>query len=430
LILVLVVAIGGLWLFRWRQKTKLQRKMDAIRAAGYPVTCAELDDWYSIPDGVDNAANVILDAISYYREPNRPELVPVVGQAELPGRTEALSEEAEEAAAEYLASCREALELVGEASGIEHSRYPIDLSAGFDTLMPYLRNVREMARLLKLDAVMHAEANEAGQAVESVASLFGVARSLSQEPVIVSQLVRLSCQGLGVSAIERIVNRAELDGKQLGELSRFIAGAENNSGFVRAAAGERCGILDILRDPGKMDTQVFGSPRIMGVLLSVYKAAGLTHKGAMVYLDFADEFLQANKLAEHKRPAAVAAIQAKLEETSGVQAMMVRLLVPAYGRVVALDLRIIARLRAVRAGLAIERYRLATGELAETLGELVPTYLDAVPKDPFDGWELRYKMLEKGYVVYSVGEDGNDDGGQEMDEENKDNWDVTFIVER
>jgi len=85
LILVLVVAIGGFWLFRWRQKGKLQRKMDAIRAAGYPVTCAELDNWYSIPDGVDNAADVILNAISYYREPNRPDLVPVGGRTKLSG---------------------------------------------------------------------------------------------------------------------------------------------------------------------------------------------------------------------------------------------------------------------------------------------------------------------------------------------------------
>jgi len=430
LILVLVVAVGGFWLFRWRQKAKLERKMDAIRAAGYPVTCAELDDWYGIPDGVANAADVILDAISYYHEPNRPDLVPVGGRAKLPERGEALSDETAQAIADYLAANEQALELVGEAAGIEHSRYPIDLSAGFETSMPYLRGVRDMARLLKIDAVMHAEANEAGQAVESVASIFGVARSLSGEPVIVPQLVRVGCQGNGLSAIERIVNRAELDDMHLGELSRFIAGAENNSGFVRAAAGERCCILEILRDPGKMDPRVFGSPRIMGVLLSGYKAAGLTHKGAILYLDFAEELLQANKLAEHKRLAAVAALEAKLEKASGIQAMMVRLLVPAHGRAVALDLRISARLRAARAGLAIERYRLAGGKLPETLGELVPTYLDAVPKDPFDGQELRFRRLEKGYVVYSVGEDGNDDGGQELNEQNKDNWDVTFIVER
>ena len=81
------------------------------------------------------------------------------------------------------------------------------------------------------------------------------------------------------------------------------------------------------------------------------------------------------------------------------------------------------------------RYRLATGNLPDTLAELVPTYLDAVPKDPFDESELRYRKLESGFVVYSVGNDGKDDGGQERlpyreRKKGSSTWDITFIVER
>ena len=47
----------------------------------------------------------------------------------------------------------------------------------------------------------------------------------------------------------------------------------------------------------------------------------------------------------------------------------------------------------------------------------------AMPDDPFNGRPLRYKKLVKGYAVYSVGEDGKDDGGDEKK-------DVTFVVER
>ncbi len=49
------------------------------------------------------------------------------------------------------------------------------------------------------------------------------------------------------------------------------------------------------------------------------------------------------------------------------------------------------------------------GRLPETLGELVPEYLDDVPRDDFDGEPLRYDRDKK--VVYSVGEDLTDDGG-------------------
>jgi len=73
--------------------------------------------------------------------------------------------------------------------------------------------------------------------------------------------------------------------------------------------------------------------------------------------------------------------------------------------------------------LAVERYRLANDALPDSLSTLVPKFLDAVPIDPFDGQPLRYKKLAKGCVVYSVGEDGKDDGGDEKK-------DITFTVER
>jgi hypothetical protein len=198
--------------------------------------------------------------------------------------------------------------------------------------------------------------------------------------------------------------------------------------------GERCFILDIYLNPAKMGGQAFGVPRISEVLFTAFKAIGLIDKCAMLYLDFTDEFLQAMELPDHERIAAAKAIEKKLEDASGIQARMVRIIAPAYARLVKLDLRSIALFRVARLGLAVERYRLAVGKLPDLLGELVPGYLDSVPKDPFDGAELRYKRLGKGYVVYSIGEDGSDDGGREYPRrERKDpdeNWDVTFIVER
>jgi hypothetical protein len=435
LILALVVGICWFGLYRWwRLRSQLQLRMDAIRAAGYPVTCAELDDWYSIPDGVDNAADVILDAASWYRGPNEPNLVPVAGLAELPGRTEGLSEEMKKAIDVYLASNKKTLELLHEAAGIEHSRYPVNLSAGMNALMPYLSSIRYMARLLKAEAVIRAEDGEIDQAIESIAANFGVARSLSGEPVLVSQLVRVACEGLGVSTVERIVNRRELDDEQLVVLGRLVSGAGSGLKFPISMMGERCSMLDIYLNPAKMGGQAFGVPYISEVLFTAFKATGLIDKGAMLYLDFTDEFLQAMELPDHERIAAAKAIVKKLEEASGIQARMVRIIAPAYARLVELDLRSIALFRVARLGLAVERYRLAVGKLPDLLGELVPGYLDSVPKDPFDGAQLRYKRLEKGYVVYSIGQDGSDDGGREHPRgERKDpdeNWDVTFIVER
>jgi hypothetical protein len=68
--------------------------------------------------------------------------------------------------------------------------------------------------------------------------------------------------------------------------------------------------------------------------------------------------------------------------------------------------------RSSRIAVAIEQYRRAHADaLPAALSELVPQYLDSVPEDPLTGKPLRYHATPDAYIVYSVGPDGNDDGG-------------------
>jgi hypothetical protein len=66
----------------------------------------------------------------------------------------------------------------------------------------------------------------------------------------------------------------------------------------------------------------------------------------------------------------------------------------------------------VLTAIAVTRYRLAQGQEPADLDRLVPRYLPALPKDWMDGRALRYRLrAEGGFLLYSVGEDGKDDGG-------------------
>ncbi len=79
----------------------------------------------------------------------------------------------------------------------------------------------------------------------------------------------------------------------------------------------------------------------------------------------------------------------------------------------ALDL---AGIRTARVAVAVERYRRANaGEPPSTLAALVPTYLNAIPIDPFSGEPVRYRATGSDYVVYSHGIDGKDDEGAEAE---------------
>jgi hypothetical protein len=94
---------------------------------------------------------------------------------------------------------------------------------------------------------------------------------------------------------------------------------------------------------------------------------------------------------------------------------------------------LLAELRTARTAMAIERYRLAHGTLPADLNALVPKYLGAVPIDPFDGKLLRYKKkAPKGYIVYSVGFDRQDDNGTKLTPKTPRgaNYDVVFAMAR
>lgn len=110
-----------------------------------------------------------------------------------------------------------------------------------------------------------------------------------------------------------------------------------------------------------------------------------------------------------------AAFSDELDEKAG---MFANLVAPARMRV-AFNVQIAQlQVEADILMLALEEYRLDNGTHPETLDDLVPQYLDAVPIDPLTGQSFRYvREVEgeasptTGYTLYSIGSDMHDDGG-------------------
>jgi hypothetical protein len=62
--------------------------------------------------------------------------------------------------------------------------------------------------------------------------------------------------------------------------------------------------------------------------------------------------------------------------------------------------------------IALKRYSLRHGTLPASLDALVPEFLSSVPIDYMDGKPIKYGLDAGGaFVLYSVGADGKDDGG-------------------
>ena len=86
----------------------------------------------------------------------------------------------------------------------------------------------------------------------------------------------------------------------------------------------------------------------------------------------------------------------------------------SHQRTATRDKRIVAHLRLLTSELAVRVYQSDQGRAPAGLNELVPKYLQRVPIDPFNGRLLIYRPQGTNWVLYSVGEDGVDDGGKRV----------------
>ncbi len=75
--------------------------------------------------------------------------------------------------------------------------------------------------------------------------------------------------------------------------------------------------------------------------------------------------------------------------------------------------------------LALAAYRADNGSYPGKLADLVPKYIAEIPKDIFNNdADLHYARQGNGYLLYSVGPSGKDDGGRgEGDRTGKEDWD-------
>jgi len=423
-------------LFRVTGSLKLKKQIEILRTKGYPVTLEELDRWYNIPDGAANAADAYLTAFSNYVEWDSEALkaLPGFGKAPLPARTQPLDDPNQQLVKKFLSENEKLLSMLHEAASIEHCRYPIDFSQESEQAAPWLKELRASAFLLRLDVFIQCDNHNPEKALESIRTSLSLARSVGT-PLIFHRLIHIAVRALTYNNLERILNRIQLTEEQLMKLSSWIEEVGNDEGYKRALIGENCIGLNTFQAPIHDIVNQTESGKGFLLILTLRKILGLHDRETMAYINIIQDYINTVELPHHKRLAAFDSIQKAVDggERGG---MLTRMLMPAFGHIMQIEIRHLAHLRTTQTALAIERYRLTEGRLPQSLDNLIPAYMEAVPTDPFDGQNLKYRMLETGFVVYSVGEDLTDEGGAERDSRKRDPrgkpqpWDVTFIVER
>ena len=91
--------------------------------------------------------------------------------------------------------------------------------------------------------------------------------------------------------------------------------------------------------------------------------------------------------------------------------------------------RALMRFDLTKLAFALAAYRADHGAYPGKLADLIPKYIANIPKDRFNDGDLHYSLQGGGYLLYSVGPNGKDDGGKGIEDrkESSQAWDDIAI---
>ncbi|HEY1379612.1 MAG TPA: hypothetical protein VGF55_22605 [Gemmataceae bacterium] len=328
---------------------------------------------------------------------------------------------------QQIAALRELLEPVGPA--LAEARSLIDTPRGrhfltyapiwLETRQPAGDN-RDVAALLRYDIFDKAQAGDADGAARSCHAAFHAGCSIGDEPFALSQVVRVAVQAIAVNLLERTLAQGEPSEAVLAALQSRLEDEEPAPLLLYAMRGDRAGIFrvfDNLRNGsvsvtdmlGPLDTLSFENLRcrnpasvICAQTWCLRSATAAVEIAKLPPEQWAVPFAEQGNASEE---------QFRTGQLGRLHALAGLLITRGQAEIFQ---RNHALLRCAIVAVAAERYRRAKGHWPATPDELVKAgLLKAVPGDPFAaGQPVKFVRLGDGLVVYSVGQDGTDDGGK------------------
>jgi ABC-type transport system involved in multi-copper enzyme maturation permease subunit len=318
-----------------------------------------------------------------------------------------------------LAAAKKALPEARRLADLPEGRLPISWSKeGTYVRLEHTHEMMRVAELLGYDAMLLAQDNLPDEALRSCRAIINTGRAIGDEPSLMSVQVRMSIRGTAIDRIERTLGQGEPSEPALLELQRLLEKEEAVPLAVIGLRGQRAELDRMLQNlqggHASYGMLFAGMPRSPGLaqLPNQDELVGLS-SGSLAcqradLLRYGTELVEAAKLPECQSQV----ILTSLQKSVGNRLHMVSMLGTWASRFMQNARQRQAQLRCEIVMLALERYRRQHGRWPDTLTELVPAYLEQIPVDPFDGQPLRWSRKQGHIVIYSIGPDGVDNGGE------------------
>jgi hypothetical protein len=317
---------------------------------------------------------------------------------------------------EELQRAEKAVTTARQVANLAHGRYPIHYTKDFiSTLLPHVQDTRIMGILLDYDVLLRIQDGDMDGALTSCRAILNCGRSIGDEPTLMGMLVRLALDDAAIKELERILAQGQPSGAALSAMQHALEDEAAEPLLLIGVRGERSMIdaaLQAIQD-GDLD------PRYADAILAGGGKGGFPGSAQLLRIPGMVKSIRTTLLKLNNRLVEIAKLP--VEQQSGALKELDATIknLPEFTRpwtthiqVAEAFYRVQARLHSAIVSIAVEHYRQVHNRWPATLADLVPAGLAQVPLDPFDGAALRYRRLEDGVVIYSIGPDGKDNGGK------------------
>lgn len=422
-----------------RDQAEIQKRLDAIRAAGEPLTAQDMAKLYPDPPPEHDAVLLLKPALSEVNAPEDSTNLPFFS-TNLPTGASSLGKPMMDEIQLWIGKNREALRSA-PLEKIEGAWIGSGFSGGFTNITDIpASDINSLARLFCLNVILQAESGHSNEALHSLQQAFAIASAWQTDSPIDS-ILRTYEEKTACESLEYMINHLRFSEADLTVIEQSIP-PENTNILTQMFLNLRCFQLwqmerigrdselatTLFRGRKLQDRAIFWFDQISG---KIYRNSDL-----LLLLNRSAQRIAATKLPFKECMDKLEILKPGVERDGSEASLALRWAEGDINRYTNYARGVtdgIAYLRTDRAAIAVERWRLAhNGRIPDSLNQLVPDFLPAVPTDPFDGKPLRYKKLAHGYVVYSIGHDFTDDGGKEepADADDSTHYDITFTVGR
>jgi len=457
---LLVVILFGLWLyFDAKYQHMIDVELARIRAEGWPVTAAECAP-EPVPDK-QNAAVLYQQVFQVDFDAPDPwagsDLLPDIDSDLIKAFREQPTSEIKKQVRTLLTDpeTTKVLEILRQASARPYSVFPIRWEQ-WPEVLPFGGHhgkFRKTCHLISLRALASARAERIGEALDWCRVGLRISEHGTAEHTLIAQLISIAVNSIIIREAEGFLDTGAVSPQDARRMEDYLRQIDLRTPFTKTMAVERVLVLsefklfhdnprtcyntfcpDYRNTPGELFEMLSGCPDFLSeVTVKTYCSRfgwPLQKVDQLYYLTMMREQIDLSKQPYRLGKARYDAQHQALEDMPSYQVPATRIMTSVYGRAAAKCDEGIARIGLLRVVLALKAYKYERRAYPESLTQLQQTLSWQLPQDPFSGKSFVYRRKGKGFKLYSLWSDLDDDGGEPIEKHRYEDGDIVWECHR